>query len=122
MKNRYSKKIASFMKTAYNYTLGLLVNPILRVDWGRVKVSVYLRYLAMILLIANMLLTKAGCNPIPLTENDLYELTTDILTAVMFLVNTYKNNSTSKEAIEADRILKELRLQSKAVQEAQETE
>lgn len=122
MKSRYSKKLVSFIKSTYNHTLGLLVNPILQVDWSRVKLSVYLRYLAMILLIANMLLTKAGCNPIPLTENDLYEIVMDILTAVMFLVNTYKNNSTSKEAIEADRILHELRLQSKAVEEMRETE
>lgn len=105
------------IKKIYDYSLGLVINPILKVDWKYVKVSVYVRYIVMILLIVNAFLTNSGLNPIPISGDDIYGLVSDILTAIVFVINTYKNNSTSEEAIRADEVLEELRKQTKELEE-----
>lgn len=114
-------KFRNLMKKIYKNTLGLVVTPILRVDWSNVKISVYVRYLAMILLIVNSFLTRSGSNPLPISGDDIYETVSDILTAIVFVINTYKNNSTSEEAIKADEILQELKEQKEELEDSKES-
>lgn len=117
------KKVVSTVKNtvkkAIHSTLGAVVNAVIKVDWKNVKLAVYLRYTSMVILVINMALQKSGHNPIPYSSSDVYGFVTDVLTALMFIVNTYKNNSTSKEAIQADKLLKELQTQKDDVADAE---
>ena len=115
VKSRYTRTVISLIASGtskiFSKTIGRFVHILMAVDWKNVRLSVYVRWSAMIILVVNMFLEKAGMNPIPFSGTDVYELVSDILTAFIFILNTYKNNSTSKEAIEADKILKEMREQ-----------
>lgn len=119
VKSRFTKKafnaVKNGIKKAYKATIGKLAHIIMAVDWKNVKLSVYVRWIAMIILVINMFLEKAGMNPIPFSGTDVYEMVSDVLTAIIFILNTYKNNSTSKEAIKADEILNEMRDQQDAL-------
>lgn len=115
VKSKYTRSVISLIGSGiskiFGKTIGRFIHILMAVDWKNVRLSVYVRWIAMIILVVNMFLEKAGMNPLPFSGTDVYELVSDILTAIMFVLNTYKNNSTSKEAIEADRILKEMREQ-----------
>lgn len=82
------------------------------VEWTKISVSTYVRWILAILLSVNNILTFAGLNPIPISENLIYEIVSMILNVVVLISNTYKNNSTSKEAIIADKVLKALKAAS----------
>ena len=119
VKSRFTKKafnaVKNGIKKVYKASIGKLAHIIMAVDWKNVKLSVYVRWIAMIILVINMFLEKAGMNPIPFSGTDVYEMVSDVLTAIIFILNTYKNNSTSKEAIKADEILNEMRNQQDAL-------
>lgn len=121
MKSKFTKSLVEKIKIIFDHSFGIVINPILNVDWVNVKISVYVRYIAMILLIVNSFLTRSGYNPIPISGDDVYEITSDILTAIVFILNTYKNNSTSKEAIEADKVLNELKEQKKELNDSKDS-
>jgi hypothetical protein len=59
----------------------------------------------MIISIINTIITKLGCNPITVSETELYETVSDIVTLVILVMNTWYNNSVSPEAIAADAVL-----------------
>ena len=63
----------------------------------------------MIITIANMLLTRLGLNPINVSEDQVYQVVSDLLTAIVFIVNTWYNNAVTPEAIEADQYMKNLK-------------
>ena len=110
-----ASKVVKAVKGVYDSTIGKIAHIIMAVDWKNVKLSVYVRWIAMVILVVNMFLEKAGMNPIPFSGTDVYEMVSDVLTAIIFILNTYKNNSTSKEAIQADKILDEMRNQQDAL-------
>lgn len=60
----------------------------------------------MIILIINTILTRSGLNPISVSETSVYETVSDLTTAIIFIINTWKNNSVTPAAIEADNILR----------------
>lgn len=80
-----------------------------KINWKDIPAATYVRYILMIITIANMLLTRFGLNPINVSEDQLYQVVSDILTAAVFIVNTWHNNSVTPEAISADRFMKELK-------------
>lgn len=79
------------------------------IDWSSISTGTYVRYILMILTIANTILTRLGITPIPVEEEQIYQIVSDIITIVVLIVNTYKNNSTSPEAIKADAYLQNLK-------------
>lgn len=82
-----------------------------RIQWNQVDPAVIVRYIIGILSVVNSGLIAAGKPPINLgdqTANTIYTVVSIILSIVMIIVNTYQNNSTSKEAIYADLILNTL--------------
>ena len=67
------------------------------------------RTVVLILAIGNQLLTSWGKNPLPWSEEELYEGVSAGITALSALISWWKNNSFTKEARLADRYLKTLR-------------
>ena len=92
--------------------------PILtNIQWLDIPVSTYVRWILTIIVSLNTILTFAGLNPIVVNENAVYELVTVVLNVVVLVYNTYMNNSTSKEALIADEILKALKAASTSHEE-----
>lgn len=80
-----------------------------RIDWGNIPVGTIVRYILMLVTALNTLLTRFGLNPISLSEDGLYQAVSDIITIIILLVNTWKNNSVTKNAIKADKYMNELK-------------
>ena len=79
------------------------------IDWKNVKIEVWVRYLLMVLTLINGILTHFGKNPIPYSEDAVYQAVSDIITVIIFIVNTYKDNPTSSTAIESNEIQKAMK-------------
>lgn len=88
-------------------------NLLARVDWANISISTYVRYALTILGALNFILDIIGCNPIPINESQVGEIVEKVYYIVVILMNTYKDNPTSPEAIEANKYMKELKLQNK---------
>lgn len=78
------------------------------IDWKNISAATYTRYILMIIAIINLVLTSVGANPIKAAEGDVYKVVSDVLTCILFVVNTWKNNSVTGNAIAADGYLKDL--------------
>ena len=84
------------------------LDTIKRIDWAQISPAVYTRYILMIVLVINTLNTHLGWFPIlNLDEDSVYQTVSDLLTVGVLVVNTWKNNSVTPEAIEADKFLQE---------------
>lgn len=79
------------------------------IDWAEVQPGTYVRYIMMIIAIINMILTRTGKNPISVSETQVYQFCTDALTVITFVVNTWLNNSLTKQAVAADSYLNDLK-------------
>lgn len=86
-----------------------LIPAFLHADWAKIPVSTYVRWILMILVSVNTVLMHFGLSPIKVDENRLAEGIAIILNIVVLVMNTYKNNSTSKEALIADEIMHALK-------------
>lgn len=73
----------------------------------KVSAGTITRTIILVLTLANTVLTAAGKNPLPFSEEQAYELISVIAAAIASLVAWWKNNSFTKAAIEADEIMKE---------------
>jgi len=73
-----------------------------------------IRLVVLALLLVNQILVTFGFNPLPFSEDQIYEGVSSAATVVMAIWAWWKNNSTSKEAIRADEYLKELKKRKKA--------
>lgn len=79
------------------------------IDWSSISIGTYVRYILMALTIINTILTRFGITPLPVEEDQVYQVVSDVITIIILIVNTYKNNSTSPEAIKADAYLQNLK-------------
>ena len=57
----------------------------------------------------NQVLTIIGFNPIPTGDKGVYEAVSVIFTAAASILVWWKNNSFTKEALEADELMKEMK-------------
>ena len=64
------------------------------------------RTLLLFLAIINQLLTARGMSPLPIDDVELAETIAFFFTAVTALIAWWKNNSFTKKAIEADKVLR----------------
>lgn len=87
------KKLSAFLKS---------------IQWDKIETGTYIRYIVMILLILNTVGRRTGLFDLNVSEDNVYGMASDILTMVMLLVNTWKNNSITDTAIAADKYLKDL--------------
>lgn len=73
-------------------------------------VSTIVRVVLLVIALANMALAVLGIVPEEIVGNDqAYEIGSVIVTAVISIINAWKNNSFTPEAIEADNYMKELK-------------
>ena len=79
------------------------------IDWKNISVATYVRYILMIIAIINMILTHFGLNPINVSETELYQTVSDVITCVIFVMKTWKNSSVTTNAIAADGYLRDLK-------------
>lgn len=71
------------------------------------------RTVVLIIALLNQALTMTGHNPLPWSDEQVYEGATLILTVGAALVAWWKNNSFTKPAIAADEVMKELKKEAK---------
>lgn len=107
MQSKFFKSLVAKAKSFGKKAIEVIKKPvqaigsfISSIDWANIKVDTYVRYALMILSGANTLLTHFGKNPIPYSEEGIYQVLTDIFTILVLIVNTYKDNPTSKESID----------------------
>ena len=89
------KKVVNVIQKPFKAVARFFIN----IDWAHVQVSTYVRYIVMILTIVNAILTKFDLNPISFSETEIYNITSDLITVIILIINTYKDNPTSKESI-----------------------
>ena len=76
---------------------------------GKVKPETIIRTVVLILALINQFLAIYGREAIPITEDEVYQAVTLIVTIGSSIWAWWKNNSYTREAIEADKYLEELR-------------
>lgn len=79
------------------------------VDWANVPTGTYVRYILAFIAALNAILTALGINPIDVDESQLYDVVSAILFIVLLFYNTYMDSPTSKEAIESNKYMKQLK-------------
>lgn len=67
------------------------------------------RLVVLTILLINQFLLTLGWNPLPFSEEQIYEGVSSIATVGMSVYAWWKNNSITKEAKEADKFLNKLR-------------
>lgn len=67
------------------------------------------RTVVLALALINQILASSGKVPLELDENVIYDAATIIFTVISAIVACWKNNSFTKQAIEADKYMKRLK-------------
>ena len=75
------------------------------IQWSEISPAVVARYVLGLIAIINIILDKVGVVPITISESTVYSVCSIVFALIMIIINTYKNNSTSVEAMVADRVL-----------------
>lgn len=73
------------------------------------KKGTIVRTAVLVFALTNQILTVAGVNPLPFTNEEFETGFSMILTVIAALWSWWKNNSFTKNAIEADAYLQELK-------------
>lgn len=79
----------------------------------KVKPDTIIRTIILILALANQVLAIMGKQAIPVTEDEVYQLVTLLITIGAALWSWWKNNSFTLPAIKADEYLEKLRKEKK---------
>lgn len=79
----------------------------------KVTAATIIRTVVLALALINQTLTAIGKNPLPFAENDVYEFLTLAVTIGASLWSWWKNNSFTKNALQADQLLYFLRKNEK---------
>lgn len=96
------KKVAAFI----NKLAGAIAPG---VDWTAIAPSTWVRWILAGLMTINNVLIVFGLTPIEVSENDLYFVVSVIVNILVLIVNTYKDNPTSKEGIFTNNLMKILK-------------
>lgn len=75
----------------------------------QVKTETIIRTIVTAVTMINMIMTVFDINPLPWSEEELYSGLSAIAAAGSAIWSWWKNNSFTKEAIEADRIMEEMK-------------
>ena len=76
------------------------------------KKDAIIRTVILAITLLNNILTVFSINPLPFSDNQIYEVISVILTVGASIWTWWKNNSFTKKAIEADEYLLELKKSS----------
>ena len=80
----------------------------------KIKLETIIRTVVLIVALINQVLTMLGKSIIPVSDEQIAEVITLIFTVAASLWAWWKNNSFTKEAIEADAVLEDLRKRADA--------
>ena len=80
---------------------------------GKVKTETIIRTIVLIVALVNQALVIFGKEVLPFTEDQIYQAVTLVVTIGASVWAWWKNNSFTKNAIEADKVLDELRANDK---------
>lgn len=75
----------------------------------KVKTETIVRTIILVVALINQILTATGKNPLPFSENEMYEGLTAVATIAASVWAWWKNNSFTKAAINADEYMNELK-------------
>ena len=95
------------IKNYFKYELGPAV---INIPWKKIPPSTYVGWVMAILLSLNSILMLFGVSPINYNEDSVAKFVTLIVNVLVLIVNTYNNNSTSREAVLGDKIVTALKL------------
>ena len=76
---------------------------------SNVKIDTIVRTIILVFALANQALAIAGKEAFPVTEDQVYQIVTLIVTVGASVWAWWKNNSFTKNAIEADKVLAQLK-------------
>lgn len=79
-----------------------------------VTAATWARTICLLVALLNSLLTAFGKSPLPIDNEQLLQLVSTLITVVVAIINWWKNNSFTKEAIEADELFARLRAENNA--------
>ena len=68
-----------------------------------------IRLVVLLVLLVNQSLTVFGWNPLPFSEEQIFEVVSSIVTVAVAIWTWYKNNNVSREANEAQIYLNKLK-------------
>lgn len=80
---------------------------------NNVKIDTIVRTIVLIIALANQALAIAGKEVFPVSEDQVYQIVTLIVTVGASVWAWWKNNSFTKAAIEADKVLDQLKNDNK---------
>lgn len=80
---------------------------------GNISPDTIARIICLLIALLNQFLAIFGKGTLDIVENDIYQLVSLGATIITAIIACWKNNSVTKEAIEADNYLKKLRDKSK---------
>ena len=69
------------------------------VDWENVPKGTVVRYIMAVIAIINAVLGSVGVGGLNISENTVYMIVTLVFSIAVIIMNTYKDNPTSKEGI-----------------------
>ena len=81
--------------------------------WAR-TICLIVALLNSLLALTNQMLSAMGKSPLPIDNEQLQQLVSTLITVVVAIINWWKNNSFTKEAIEADELFARLRAENNA--------
>lgn len=74
-----------------------------------IKTATIVRTIVLVITLLNTILTAFGVNPLPFSDDQIYEIVSALVTVGVSLWAWWKNNSFTKAAIAADEVLAELK-------------
>ena len=74
-------------------------NAFKEVDWENVPKGTVVRYIMAVIAIINAVLGSIGVGGLNISENTVYMVVTLVFSVAVIIMNTYKDNPTSKEGI-----------------------
>jgi predicted TIM-barrel enzyme len=108
------------MKKKFKNFIKKVKKTIKAIDWKNIDTKTYAAYIMMVIAILNHVAVNFGFNPLVESETETYEYITDIMTAIIFIRNTWCNNSVTDQAIKADEYMDYIK--ERAAEEESESE
>lgn len=85
----------------------------------KIKNATIIRTIVLAITLLNSILTACGINPLPFSEEQMYEGLSAVATVIASIWAWWENNSFTKNAIKADELYEELQEQDKAATESE---
>ena len=84
-------------------------------------INVIARFIALGIALTNSVLTMFNINPIPFSQEETYGIVSTVLTCGVAIYTAWKNNSVTKEAKMADKVMLALKNGEYTLESLQET-